>query len=746
MTDLCPFPSSSCPFAFGCTHTDRLRCWQCLAWTHRGATRNAVRGGFMRSAWPEDLLGPDLDDRIWAEVTAESFNKLTAESFNKFVVASASKSCVNFKSISRSTWPWLPQRRRAVEEPLVQPCRCRGSMGGVHASCVEAWVEYHRRSTFQGAEAPCCPVCRYPYGGRNMAPGPKVLFRHLTRCFGQQLLLTLSEALRFAILGTLLVHFCRRPTVASPLETNDWRHWLRRPAAEPPELHTLAVLLISLPPHRAPPHRRMLQRLFTSDTWRLARHVAELLATVLLLGCRCFYGDLPFACFLPVGLLAILPICQLALWYRPTDWCREGALMSAPLLLALELGQLAWQCRYRFFNVRDGPMHLLIALIACPLALLRSSLKPALMLFMAHSAAGALASRDWRPGNTWFYAVMEAFSLAVEQKWITLLLLLLALRALQRAAVDPPPPMPRNGIGSLLLQGPMWWCSLLVIGEASGLLLRELGPVRDGARQVSVASLAWLVLLLLLACSVNWSRCCSDYRRWQRRNTTFVLALEREQGTEVFFSIQNSFFAIRFVRGPLNGSASTTFLDSPRLAGCRQTWHGALVVRKDETPWRNPPNPLVSVADVSGEPAADQVAPAALVPLALSTPRAQDLAAPAALPMDFASMESIVTSSHMSPKVKATWQLETPLPSDGHDRTQSGKSRGYKSAMDLLQSKQLGSQGLAGCDRSQAGKSRGYKSALDLLRPKQIVSQGPTAERILGAESQGMQGYCSEFP
>ena len=27
--------------------------------------------------------------------------------------------------------------------------------------------------------------------------------------------------------------------------------------------------------------------------------------------------------------------------------------------------------------------------------------------------------------------------------------------------------------------------------------------------QVSVASLAWLVLLLLLACSVNWSRCCS---------------------------------------------------------------------------------------------------------------------------------------------------------------------------------------------------------------------------------------------
>ena len=52
--------------------------------------------------------------------------------------------------------------------------------------------------------------------------------------------------------------------------------------------HTLLVLLVSLPPQRAPPRR--LCRFFTRDTWRLARHVAELLATVLLLGGRCFYG------------------------------------------------------------------------------------------------------------------------------------------------------------------------------------------------------------------------------------------------------------------------------------------------------------------------------------------------------------------------------------------------------------------------------------------------------------------------
>ncbi|CAK8996806.1 unnamed protein product [Durusdinium trenchii] len=430
------------------------------------------------------------------------------------------------------------------------------------------------------------------YGGHNMAPGPKIFVRHLTRCFGQQLWLTVSEAIRFVVLGTLLVHFCRRPHLPSKgpnggRESEEERRWTKLAGVLLCFflLHTLLVLLVSLPPNRPLPQRVVVRAFFTADTWRLARHVAELLASVLLLGGRCFYGDLPLLCFLPVGLVALLPVVQLLLWYRPRDCCREaalmlGCLMSAPLLLAIELGQLAWQCRWRFFNVRDGPLHLLIALIACPLALLRTSLTPALVLFAAHSALISLclvargfqhwyptcvacvterccclargichvggfrrlARREpraelvpahrgtWRPGNTWFFAVLvalEAFSLAVEQKWVTLLLLLLALRALQRAALEPPPPMPRNGIGSLLLQGPMWWCSLLVAGEASGLLLRELGPPRDfpSARSVAVASVAWLLLLASLACSVNWSRCCSGYRRWQQRNSTFVLAL-----------------------------------------------------------------------------------------------------------------------------------------------------------------------------------------------------------------------------
>ena len=102
--------------------------------------------------------------------------------------------------------------------------------------------------------------------------------------------------------------------------------------------HTLAVLLASLPPSRPAPQNPLGSLVFTTDTWRLARHVAELLATVILLGGRWVYGDLPFSYFLPVCLVALMPLLQLLLWYKPSDCCKEAALMlgclvSAPLFL-----------------------------------------------------------------------------------------------------------------------------------------------------------------------------------------------------------------------------------------------------------------------------------------------------------------------------------------------------------------------------------------------------------------------------
>ena len=53
-------------------------------------------------------------------------------------------------------------RETGGSEPLIHPCSCRGSMSGVHATCVEEWVAHHRR-TAADAEAPRCSVCHQPY-------------------------------------------------------------------------------------------------------------------------------------------------------------------------------------------------------------------------------------------------------------------------------------------------------------------------------------------------------------------------------------------------------------------------------------------------------------------------------------------------------------------------------------------------------------------------------------------------------
>merc|ERR1719336_3058672 len=61
-------------------------------------------------------------------------------------------------------------RDPTVQEALVQPCACRGSMSGVHASCVERWIQ-HRRSSSGGRDVPRCSVCRQPYTGTVQHPG-----------------------------------------------------------------------------------------------------------------------------------------------------------------------------------------------------------------------------------------------------------------------------------------------------------------------------------------------------------------------------------------------------------------------------------------------------------------------------------------------------------------------------------------------------------------------------------------------
>lgn len=358
------------------------------------------------------------------------------------------------------------------------------------------------------------------------------------------------EAVRFVLLGALLVQYSALAGVSddgTPPTTCSGGLWpekshtrfvracelLAEPVLAAFLLHKLAVLLVSLPPQRPPPASLILRRFFTDDPWCLARHVAELVASVVLLGARTALGELPLRRFVPVGLAAAAPIMHLVCWY-PTSVClKEIALFTAyvaltPLLASLEIGRLVLRHRRRLANPLDGPMHTGLACAAIIASLACSSRRPVATLFSVHSLFLGLGLLEhvtmgklpWRDGRAWWCALLvavEATSIAVDRRWFTLLLLLIALRSLQKAAARP----------QLIFEGNLWWCTLLVVSEAASLVMRELRGVPECMESAELPACIWLGLLCGLACVVNWRRCMRQYRTWQRRHATFVLSTGR---------------------------------------------------------------------------------------------------------------------------------------------------------------------------------------------------------------------------
>lgn len=437
-------------------------------------------------------------------------------------------------------------RDAASPEPLVRPCRCRGSMAGVHASCVEAWVHSHRLAT---EDPPCCPVCRMPYNGVEHRPGAKVLAGSLARVFLRQALLSAVEALRFTLLGVVLVQygpvgvgeeglpvdirlasprwiFARHGTAASRLRLR----CLANVALGVFLVHKLAVLTAPVPRSRA-----MQRLLATDDHWALARHIAELGASIVLLGARCLSGELPSAYLAPVLVTVAVPALQLLVPCITAVSLEEvsqflACLACAPVRCVVEmlfLARRAWRHRRRLSNLLDGSAHLILALLAgvlCSVCRSRRRVTHFLGLhasFLAFGIFERLAVRRlrWRPGSAWWCAALvavEATSLALQRRWLKLLLLLVAIRSLQRAVASP--------VVHPIFHGQLWWCALIVVQDLASLIIWELqgGPPRATGGDDAVI-VSWLTLLVGLACAVNWGRCVRTYAALQRRNARFVL-------------------------------------------------------------------------------------------------------------------------------------------------------------------------------------------------------------------------------
>jgi len=375
--------------------------------------------------------------------------------------------------------------RDTTNEPLIQPCACRGSMSGVHASCVENWIRHHRRNAVND-ELPCCSVCHQPYQGCERRPG-------IAEFLCAKCVRVSKQLLRMIALVVLLVGF---QGAAQPGGT-------RLPPAvrallitifSIAALHKVIVLSVSLPPHRPAPQHAKLRWFFVADYRSLAMHLAEACTTVLLLAIWTLFGQLGLPYFLPFALASLVPMSKLCM-QQPSMACMRRSLMVvvcfllAPVLFLVMLASLVWRNPRRAVNPLDAPAHIYVALAAIPLCLICASNIPVIVLWAAHSVLVALGLLEvlfvkkfqWKGGATWLITLQ-----------------LTALSALTANTLCEFP----EGLGS---------------PDKTNLFVRGVSTL-------------WFVLVLALSAGINRPLLLRHYHTWQRRHGTFTLQAQENQG------------------------------------------------------------------------------------------------------------------------------------------------------------------------------------------------------------------------
>jgi len=147
---------------------------------------NDEQHGWDKGNHPCDVIIVPLDG---VEVSIDTSTH--ADTREKEAAASAAAAGVEVGKTSTEESEGLAEcwicRDSSRAEPLIQPCACRGSMSGVHASCVEDWIRHHRANA-QDGEVPKCSVCKQPYRGTEQRPGPMGFVQHLCHNFSRQAL------------------------------------------------------------------------------------------------------------------------------------------------------------------------------------------------------------------------------------------------------------------------------------------------------------------------------------------------------------------------------------------------------------------------------------------------------------------------------------------------------------------------------------------------------------------------------
>eukprot|EP00927_Polykrikos_kofoidii_P004610 TRINITY_DN11826_c0_g1_i1.p1 TRINITY_DN11826_c0_g1~~TRINITY_DN11826_c0_g1_i1.p1 ORF type:complete len:640 (+),score=62.94 TRINITY_DN11826_c0_g1_i1:285-1922(+) len=364
--------------------------------------------------------------------------------------------------------------RDDTNEPLIYPCACRGSMSGVHTSCVESWLAHHR--TNSNDEVAQCSVCNQPYCGTETQPGLFGYLKHVCQKTGGVCLRSLFRV------GIVLVYWTAAQPDILPLPL---RIALLVPCCGM-FLYDTFVLAVSLPRGTPCPNNR-LRAFHTSDFRKLAMHTADTITRVVL---SCFWyatGMLQLPFFLLVCAVMMLPLCSVLARCGTTQTTLRGMVyriateLACPIFLLIGLARMVWLQPHRLVDPFDAQLHILVTFAIHPLCWFCTTNVPLFAVLAVHSVGsivaifevGLLRGMPWKDGRSWWIFAQLACLSAYTANFL-----------------------------NNFKRGLFW---------------------KDSPWLIGVVSIVWLSLCSTLAICVNWHLCVRQYRHWQHRNGSFAL-------------------------------------------------------------------------------------------------------------------------------------------------------------------------------------------------------------------------------
>lgn len=379
-------------------------------------------------------------------------------------------------SMSGSTAPqqdecWIC-REDGKNEKLIRPCACRGSMGGVHRSCVETWIARQRESSEGCGSAPECPVCHQEYFGEERQPG--ILAWGLSIC---------RDVARHVARSVVLILVLSGYWAAGQ---DDWLYsWQRIALLAVTALFwisKLVVLFASLPLSLEPP-TGVWHFVVTTRPIDIGGLFGEVLATLCIVTFWIICDTVSLLFLYPyLGLLAV--VLGKVVWTYFGRECRGivASSSTAPCVQGIESPAAIISGLYMLFDPRDVVAHGFVAIAASVMVFSCSSQTPLLVLFAAHSATLLLCilemlfvgTLSWQTGKRWAPLVQMALFSTYAANLLRLLL-------------------------PQFVSVPWSWT---LLGASSG----------------------WMFFILLVSIIVNRGVLAQQFQKWQQRHGRFHLS------------------------------------------------------------------------------------------------------------------------------------------------------------------------------------------------------------------------------